>query len=358
MTSSHASSARLTLLVLAVGGNVSQGILKALKRSSLSCRIIGTDLSELQMGLYTVDRGVLAPHASEPGFEEWLVDLCLKEDVDAVLSGCEPVLRVLAEIRERVESRTKAKCIVCSPEIWCRFDDKLLGCAWLKEQGFDYPDFAAMEDDAEVERLVSGHGYPLLAKPRIGGGSTGIVRVGDDADLAYVRKREGYLLQEYLTGKEKEFTIGCFSDRDGYLRGSIVFHRTLLAGTSYRITAGAFPEVRSMAEAIVRRTGITGPCNLQFRLTERGPVCFEVNPRFSGTTPIRAAFGFNEVEAALRHFVLGEEGIDLPDVTEGIALRYWNELYVPVEARDQLLAEGSIDPSVFPGIITEPYGGI
>ncbi|NLN92185.1 MAG: ATP-grasp domain-containing protein [Candidatus Hydrogenedens sp.] len=356
MSSRLSSSRELTLLVLAVGGNVSQGILKALSRSALKCRVIGTDLSELQMGLYTVDRGYLAPHAGDAEFFDWLIALCRREKVDAIISGCEPVLRVLAGMREKVEEESGARCLVCAPEIWHQFDDKLLSCAWLEAEGFDHPAYADLDDEEAVERLVMQQGYPLLAKPRIGGGSSGVIKVEDEADLAYVRRKRGYVLQEYLTGKEKEFTVGCFSDRDGRLRGSIVFWRALLAGTSYRIVAGPFPEVREAAERIVERSGITGPCNLQFRITDRGPVCFEVNPRFSGTTPVRAAFGFHEVDAALRHFVLDEEAEDLPEITEGIALRYWNELYVPLDARDRLLNEGCIEGKDFPEIEIEGYG--
>ena len=40
-----AAGAPVTVAVLAVGGNVSQGILKALRRSPLPLRILGTDVS-------------------------------------------------------------------------------------------------------------------------------------------------------------------------------------------------------------------------------------------------------------------------------------------------------------------------
>ncbi len=47
--------------------------------------------------------------------------------------------------------------------------------------------------------------------------------------------------------------------------------------------------------------------NFQFRLDRDGrPRPFEINARFSGTTPLRALAGFNEVEMALRHVLLGE----------------------------------------------------
>ena len=83
-----------------------------------------------------------------------------------------------------------------------------------------------------------------------------------------------------------------------------------------------------------------GPCNVQLRLVEGRPVPFELNVRFSGTTPARARLGFNEVEAAIRHFVLGEPAQDLPQVESGTVLRYWNEMYVDAEAAGRVEETG------------------
>jgi hypothetical protein len=46
----------LGVLVLGVGGNVSQGILKALALCTLPVRVIGACISPLSLGLYTADR--------------------------------------------------------------------------------------------------------------------------------------------------------------------------------------------------------------------------------------------------------------------------------------------------------------
>ena len=78
--------------------------------------------------------------------------------------------------------------------------------------------------------------------------------------------------------------------------------------------------------------------------------------RFSGTTPVRARLGFNEVEAALRHFVLGEPATELPPVTEGKVIRYWNEMYVSEDAFAELSAHGRLnDPKRHP-LIVEDWG--
>ena len=207
-----------------------------------------------------------------------------------------------------------------------------------------------------MERLVQTCGYPLIAKPRVGGGASGIFTVRDDHDLAYAARKPGYMLQEYLGTDDQEYTVGCFCDRDGVVRGSIAMWRELLAGTTYRARVGSYPEVLQAATNIAGALHTLGPCNIQLRMTSRGPVCFEINPRFSGTTPIRAAMGFNEVEATLRHFLLGETRVTLPKVTSGIALRYWNELYVSPEDCQRLRQEGYLDRSPDAPAKPETYG--
>ena len=346
----------VTVLVLAVGGNVSQGILKALAKSTVPCRVIGTDISALQMGVYTTDVGYVAPWADAPNFVDWTVELCKREQVDIILTGCEPVIAVFSRHRDYIESNTDAVCLVNGPAIMDICDDKLRTCEWLKAQGFAYPDYAASEDEAGIQRLVDRYGFPLLAKLRGGGGAQNMVTVADMDDVAYIGRKPGYVVQEYVGHADSEYTVGCFCDRDGVLLGSIVLWRTLLQGTTYRAVAGAYPEVCHEAERIVRALKPIGPCNVQLRMTKRGPVCFEINPRFSGAAPMRAQFGFNEADAVLRHFVLGEPSPPLPKITSGIALRYWNELYVAPDAVSLLEAEGRIDNATRKDAYIDEYG--
>ena len=346
----------ITVLVAAVGGNVSQGILKALAKAQLRCRVVGTDISASQAGLYTVDTAYIGPWAHEAGFLEWLTATCQTEHVDAILSGNEHVLRTLAAHKAQIEAETKAVCLVSDARVLEIGDDKLLTCQWLEEHAFRTPRHAAAEDNDALDTLARECGYPLIANPRIGGGAIGLLKVADEEDLAYVHRKTGYLVQEYLGDDDSEYTVGCFVDRHGAVRGSIAMRRTLLSGTTYRALLGDFPEVRKEAERISTALRPMGPCNVQLRMTERGPICFEINPRFSGTAPLRAHYGFNEAEAALRHYVLGEDVPELPRVTEGIALRYWNEIYPAAEAHRLLERHSHLaNPHEYP-VTLEDYG--
>lgn len=345
----------MNVLVLGVGGNVSQGILKALARSSLKCRVVGACIDPLAFGLYTCDRALLSPGHDDPALLGWLLRTCRQERIAAVLSGVEPVLSRLSDWAGAIRAETGAVCVVSPPDRLAIGADKLATCRWLEEHGFNFPRYAPPEDLPAIERLVAACNFPLIAKPRRGKGAQGLTPIRSPSDLACIQHRD-YVLQETLGDDDSEYTAGCFSDRDGRVRGVIVLRRRLSHGTTFRAEAGAFAEVRAEAERIAAALRPTGPCNVQLRLTPRGPVCFEINVRFSGTAPVRARLGFNDVEAALRHYVLGEPAVDLPLITAGAVLRYWNELYVAPEAVAELRRAGRLDsPAAYPRDIEE-YG--
>jgi carbamoyl-phosphate synthase large subunit len=342
--------------VLAVGGNVSHGILKALARATLPCRVIGADIQPLKCGLYGVDKAVLSPWGSDPAFMDWLLDLCRRESVHAILSGAEPILPILSREADRIRSETGAICIVSDPATLDIGDDKLLTCQWLERHGLPCPDYAVSDDRDAALALRDRCGYPIVAKPRRGGGMRGMVFARDDIDFEYVLKRPGFLLQQYIGSDEDEYTAGTFADRDGRVRGCITLRRELHTGTTACAVAGAYPEVTDMTVRITELLRPMGPCNVQLRMHNGVAYCIEMNIRFSGTTPVRAAFGFNEVEESLRHYVLGEPARDLPAVHEGVMLRYWNELYVAPEAVEEIRANNEAEnPGRWPHHI-EDYG--
>ena len=126
------SDERVTLLVLGVGGNVSQGILKALALSQLPCRVIGACISPLAFGLYTTDRSYVSPTADDPEFVDWLTRVCRAEGVKGILSGVEPVLSVLAGNASRIFQESGAVSVVSPSHILEIAGDKLRTCAWLE----------------------------------------------------------------------------------------------------------------------------------------------------------------------------------------------------------------------------------
>ncbi len=347
----------LNILVLGVGGIVSQGILKALAISGLKCRIIGACIHLESLGLYTTDRSYISPPASDPRFVDWVFNICQEERIDLVMSGVEAILEALSPHREALRRQTGALCIVSEPETLALGADKLRTARWLEAAGFNFARSAAADEDGAVAELARSRGYPLIAKPRNGHGSRGILVVRTAADLERACRLPGYVIQEYLGNDDAEFTAGCFSDRNGDVRGVIVMRRQLVYGTTVRAEVGEFPEARAEAERIAAALKPMGPCNVQMRMDRGRAVCFEINVRFSGTTAMRARLGFNDVEAAARHYALEEPPKDLPVVTSGAAIRYWNEAYLSPQVLSDLKNHGRLDSPRHYGFQIEPYAG-
>src|SRR5207249_4472836 len=119
--------------------------------------------------------------------------------------------------------------------------------------------------------------------------------------------------------------------RNGRQPGAISYRRgQLIAGDTYKACVGPNDGAEAQAMAVAKALGSEGPCNVQLRMTERGPVTFEINPRFSGGVSMRAHFGYNEVEMAIRDLVR-DEPVPPPRVGSGLALRFWEEMYLDDE---------------------------
>ncbi len=70
-----------------------------------------------------------------------------------------------------------------------------------------------------------------------------------------------------------------------------------------------------------------GPLNIQCRWCNEELVIFEINPRFSGTTLLRALAGFNEPDLLIRYHVLGEEIERRFDYAYGTVVRGLSEAF-------------------------------
>src|SRR5262249_46279247 len=151
-------------------------------------------------------------------------------------------------------------------------------------------------------------GFPLVVKPRIGGRSVGLRVVHNRADLDdALESKQNLVLQECVGTPDTEFTAGAvhFEGEDVV---SILMRRDLRDGNTYRAYVEAFPELNDQVVAFARALKPYGPANFQFRTDSEGRArVFEINARFSGTTPLRALAGFPEVEMCIRYLIDGEK---------------------------------------------------
>src|SRR5438445_13777739 len=77
------------VLVTAVGGNIGQGVVKALRAGRRDYFIAGTDMEARSAGFSMVDRAVVTPSARDPGLTPALIDIVRQERIEAIFV-CSP----------------------------------------------------------------------------------------------------------------------------------------------------------------------------------------------------------------------------------------------------------------------------
>jgi carbamoyl-phosphate synthase large subunit len=320
---------RARVLVTGVGGNIGQGILKALTAARLASWTVGTDCEPASVGLYAVDRGYVVPRADAPEFADALCGIIEKEKVALVLVGADAETIHLARLRDSVVARTGACVLVADSAAVERSHDKWLTAQWFNKQQIAHPVTVRADDQDGVMELIRRF-RRVVVKPRYGFGSRGLVIASTSAQVMAAAGSLGAdgIAQEHVGDADQEFTGTVLCDRDRRVRASLVMQRELQHGTSYRIHPVEDASLTSALEDWATRFAAIGPLNFQFRVTASGPICFEINARFSGTTGVRYLFGYNDVALAVRHFLFGEP-IERPPISNGVVLRLWDEMHLP-----------------------------
>ena len=365
-----------TVLVTAAGGIVGQGIMKSLRlatTSSLSpnCyRILAVDASPLAAGLYRSDIGHIVPKATDPGYIDSIIKYLRDYEVEALFVGSDEELMAIATAKKRIEMESPSKVLVTELDVIRIARDKWETYKVLKANNLSCAESCLPEDKDE---FAEKFGFPLVVKPREGFGSVNffVVKSNDEIEYALTRIQDyGWkpMIQEYLPGLDDEFTSGVTVDKNGtYTMSSIAIRKYLKGGQTYKAFIDDYPMVRLSAENVAEKLGVTGAVNIQAKYVPneealsssqnatvsepRNPneilhngrmKIFEINPRFSATCPLRSYAGINEPDIVFRNVVFDEKVDKISICRKLVCMRYWNEVYVDLEAYQNLKCVGSV----------------
>lgn len=326
------------ILVTGVGaGSTGEQVVKALRRGRRRYRIAAGNVDPARTVVVDGVERVRLPPAAEPGYLEALAAAANRLGASFLVPGTDAELARIVSGREALARLTAAIPLVNDARVVATCSDKGETARAVARAGLRAPRTA---ECASVEGAVAAAGpggipYPVVLKPRRGGGSADVWVAQDEEELRFhaarVLRGGAAVLQEYAGDPLHEFTVGVLHAPDGRLLGSIALRRELSSLLSVRsrapnrtgraelgpelvVSSGFtqghvddFPAVRAQAERLAAALGSRGPLNVQGRLVGEALVVFEVNPRFSGTEAMRAMAGWNGPEALVDHHLGAED---------------------------------------------------
>ena len=322
-----------TIAITGTGSLIGQAIIKSINNSRFKKnKLIGMDYFNNTIGSYWVDANYILPDILSDSVTEdmWLtriIQVIQENNISILFIGVDFELRLFAKYKEHIESLTLCIIVVSSKKTIEIADVKYLTYKFLKSNNFFHPKTFLKSEIKEAIKDEKIH-FPMVIKPRNGYRSVDVYVVHNLEDLnKKIHIIERPIIQEFIGDNQTEYTCGVISFKND-IKCSIVLKRDLRDGnTSRTYLQHNFPKViKDYIENVSASLDQFGVCNFQLRVDNGIPKIFEINARHSGTTYIRAMYGFNEIEYLIEYF-LNKNEIKFK-IKEGIVQRYFDEFFV------------------------------
>lgn len=324
---------KINVLVSGVGGDVGQGVVKALERSTLDLDIFMTCVFEDSSWLHQSDRTFIVPFSASEEYIPYLIRLIKAKKIDIFFPSVDSEIVKIAQNREVIESSTGCKVFVGETADVDLCDDKFKTFEFLKREGFAYPDSTLLLRE-DVEQFLVQHSFPLVVKKRFDNGAKNVRIAYRKEELDDFIDNRGFMLQEWLNPAEGEYTTGVYIGTDYEIKGMCTLRRELKCGSTYKAKRIIDKALEKPLGEMARKLG-PGYWNIQAMLRGKTLVPFEFNGRFSGTTGIISRV-FNAPEMAIREYVL-KERLEYTDTSEAFTvMRFFEEIYTDERQLDAL----------------------
>lgn len=311
----------MKVMLTGVGSLVGKVVLDSLEGRRSGVTLIGVNHDPRSTGAARCDLVVPVPLVTDEAAYLQTIEQALDTHRPDVIIPCrDPEIAVLARWRDL--TRPDAPVLAGPSELVDVMRDKLDSAAWARAR--DLPFAASIlsggpESLAQAEAMAAATGFPLIAKPRKGSGSKGVLIIQDLAQLRVAAARPSLVLQPFYdppTPEELDLDLSAglplfwevpvtrqyggqfLLGPRGEVGPHMTFRATMRLGRAERVEVFPDPgldDVLTRCAMAFRGAGWIGPMNLQARRDRDGWQVFEFGPRFSGGTSARLYLGLDEV---------------------------------------------------------------
>jgi len=347
-----------TIGISCIGSGVGQSVINSLRLSRLPLKTVGLGTNPFAYGAYDCDAYDYTKSISEKGYVDNLIKKCKEHNIDLVIPGLDDEALIFAQNADKFNS-AGIKAIYADEELIsiCRDKEKMsLELNRVVDVFVKSYNKETLSDDIASGKVK----FPFIAKPRSGFASKGVEIIRSVDDI--VKITEDHIVQElaipriddpnyvfYMSHIAKnrnpqvsEVSIQIVYSPEAKLMGRMFSYNKLNNGIPIEIVPYDDDYIWSIVDKltpVLLKMGLRGPLNIQGRLTENGLKLFEMNPRFTGITGLRALMGFNEVEACVKEWLDIDTGNNqLQFNYNRFGIRQTADKSIPIERNNEVLS--------------------
>ena len=287
---------KIKILFTSVGRRVElmQMFRAASEDTGIQLELYGADMVATAPALSVCDHTVLVPRISDPAYIPTLLEICGREQIDALIPTIDTDLMLLstktkdfAGIGTRVVISRTEKVALCR--------DKRFTADYFNSVGLQSPH--PVDDIRDYDS-----GFPAFLKPKDGSSSVGAHKIENEEELiSYSKEVADYIVQPFVGGTE--YTVDIFCDFDGnpiYITPRI--RQAVRAGEVLKTKICQDEQIISEMKQLIADFKPCGAITVQLiRDSDTGVDWYiEINPRFGGGAPLSMQAGANAACAMLR----------------------------------------------------------
>ena len=259
-------------------------------------KVVVTDASEFSAAGRLADEFEIVPRIDSYDFINETLRIAVQYGTEIVVPTIDPEIAIFAKARGEFTD-TRIDVWVSSPEVAELGRDKWKMFQWMVGNGFP-----TIDTQEIAEARHSPFKGKIVAKPRSGSSSVGVIIAHDSGDLKLDALTDDYIIQRFAPGIE--VTVDVAVDERGKVLATIPRRR--LEVRSGEVSKGVtihVPEIELLIRDVVTALpGAYGVLNIQviFDPVMKSVQILEINPRFGGGYPLSHAAGGDLIGAMCR----------------------------------------------------------
>ena len=291
-------------------------------------KIVVTDNSRVAPAMAFADKAYLVPLISDPSYISIILDICKKEEIQAVTTLIDPEIMLLAKHREEFEA---LGVTVLAP-----YEETAKLCfnkydmyRFLTEKGINTVKTYGTYEEFMVDYNAGRINFPVFVKPRTGSGSVGARKIETPDLLKQVTEQDkSLIIQELMTGKDLDADV--YVDTISHKPVAIFSKKklsTTIGGANKTVSFKDETLFAFIQEALsVMR--FNGPLDMDFFYQDGKYYLSEINPRFGGAYLHAYGAGVDFVKLIQNNVACIENPVDIGNYEEDIVMMMYDSVVI------------------------------
>jgi carbamoyl-phosphate synthase large subunit len=280
------------ILITGCAGDIAISISRILKEVAPASQIFGSDIHDDHPGQLLYDECLILPKASEPDYFRKVDEIVKAYAINVIIPTSESEIYAFDALRnsdsEFAALLSQQHVLMANSKSIEIGKNKFTTARYLEAQGLPFPWSIPVSEGDPKE-------IPCILKKACSQGSKHVQLLQSVSAMKLLvdENYEDWIWQELLLPDDQEYTCGLFRTVSGETR-HIILKRKLNGDVTGSARVVVSDIISKLLLKLAEGLRLRGSINVQLRLTKRGPVIFEINPRFSSTVRFRHLLGFQD----------------------------------------------------------------